>query len=65
MDMLRLLRADCLKIKRTPFLLTHLVVPIVISALFLAYYSYSPWDFKGKVMAYFQGLHVAYPLLLD
>jgi len=64
MDMLRLLRADCLKIKRTPFLLTHLVVPIAISVLFLAYYSYSPWDFKGKVMAYFQGIACGLPIII-
>ena len=56
MDMLRLLKAECLKTKRTKLLLTHLLVPIAISGLFLAYYSYSPWDSHGKITAYFQGL---------
>lgn len=35
MDMLRLLKAECLKTKRTKLLLTHLLVPIAISGLFL------------------------------
>ena len=34
MDMLRLLKAECLKTKRTKLLLTHLLVPIAISGLF-------------------------------
>ncbi|WP_230874899.1 lantibiotic immunity ABC transporter MutG family permease subunit [Lysinibacillus cavernae] len=62
--MLRLLRVECLKIKRTPFLFTHLLVPIAISGLFLAYYSYSPWDFQGKVTAYFQGLACGLPIII-
>ncbi|WDV07887.1 lantibiotic immunity ABC transporter MutG family permease subunit [Lysinibacillus irui] len=64
MVMLRLLRAECLKTKRTPFLLTHLLVPLIISGIFLAYYTYSPWDFQGKVTAYFQGLACGLPIII-
>ncbi|MFE3577313.1 lantibiotic immunity ABC transporter MutG family permease subunit [Lysinibacillus sp. NPDC059133] len=64
MVMLRLLRAEFLKIKRTPFLLIHLLIPIIISGLFLAYYSYSPWDFNGKVSAYFQALACGFPTII-
>ena len=64
MDMLRLLKAECLKTKRTKLLLTHLLVPIAISGLFLAYYSYSPWDFHGKITAYFQGLACGLPIII-
>ncbi len=64
MDMLRLLRVECLKTKRTPFLLTHILVPLAISGLFLAYYSYSPWDFQGKVTAYFQGVACGLPIII-
>ncbi|MGE7997365.1 lantibiotic immunity ABC transporter MutG family permease subunit [Lysinibacillus sp. NPDC093190] len=64
MVMLRLLRAEFLKIKRTPFLLIHLLVPIIISGLFLAYYSYSPWNFDWKVSAYFQALSCGFPIII-
>lgn len=64
MDMLRLLKAECLKTKRTKLLLTHLLVPIAISGLFLAYYSYSPWDSHGKITAYFQGLACGLPMII-
>ncbi|MGE7093375.1 lantibiotic immunity ABC transporter MutG family permease subunit [Lysinibacillus sp. NPDC048646] len=60
----RLLRAEFLKSKRTPFLLMHLLVPIIISGLFLAYYSYSPWDFNGKVTAYYQALACGLPIII-
>ncbi|KOS62742.1 lantibiotic immunity ABC transporter MutG family permease subunit [Lysinibacillus agricola] len=64
MVMLRLLRAEFLKTKRTPFLLIHLFVPIIISGLFLAYYTYSPWDFNGKVSTYFQALACGFPIII-
>ncbi|EON72946.1 lantibiotic immunity ABC transporter MutG family permease subunit [Lysinibacillus sphaericus] len=60
----RLLRAEFLKTKRTPFFVMHLLVPIIISGLFLAYYSYSPWDFDGKVAAYYQGLACGFPIII-
>ena len=64
MVMLRLLRAEFLKTKRTPFLLTHLIVPIIISGIFLAYYTYSPWGFNDRVMAYLQGVACGFPIII-
>lgn len=64
MVFIRLLRAELLKTKRTPFLLIHLLVPIIISSLFLAYYSYSPWIFDWKVSAYFQTLSCGFPIII-
>lgn len=64
MVMLRLLRAEFLKIKRTPFLRIHLLVPIIISGLFLAYYSYSPWNFAWKISGYFQALSCGFPIII-
>lgn len=64
MVMLRLLRAEFLKVKRTPFLLTHLLVPIIFSGLFLAYYSYSPWNFEWKISGYFQALSCGFPIII-
>lgn len=62
--MLRLLRAEFLKTKRTPFLFTHLIVPIIISGIFLAYYTYSPWDFNDRVSAYLQGVTCGFPFII-
>ncbi|MDM5232316.1 lantibiotic immunity ABC transporter MutG family permease subunit [Lysinibacillus pakistanensis] len=64
MVMLRLLRAEFVKVKRTPFLLTHFLVPIIISGLFLAYYSYSPWNFDWKISGYFQALSCGFPIII-
>ncbi|MGE7917207.1 lantibiotic immunity ABC transporter MutG family permease subunit [Lysinibacillus xylanilyticus] len=64
MVMLRLLRAELLKTKRTPFLFTHLIVPIIISGMFLAYYTYSPWDFNDRVTAYLQAVACGFPLII-
>lgn len=61
---LRLLRADLLKTKRTPFVLLHLLVPLIAAGLFLAYYSYSPWSNMDKVLVYFQVLGCAFPTLI-
>lgn len=62
--MLRLLRAEFLKTKRTPFFLIHLLVPIVTSGLIIAYYSYSPWNFYDKVSVYFQVLSCGFPIII-
>ncbi len=64
MAMLRLLRAELLKTKRTPFLLTHLIVPIIISGIFLAYYTYSPWGFNDRVTAYLQAVACGFPIII-
>lgn len=65
MVMLRLLRAEFLKTKRTPFLLIHLLVPVILSGLFLAYYSYSPWNFNDKISVYFQTLVCGFPIIIS
>lgn len=63
-SLLGLLRADLLKTRRTPFLLLHLLAPLLAAAVFLAYYSYSPWSATDKVQAYFQVLGCAFPTLI-
>ncbi|WP_150272857.1 lantibiotic immunity ABC transporter MutG family permease subunit [Paenibacillus tepidiphilus] len=63
-SLLGLLRADLLKTRRTPFLLLHLLAPLLAAAVFLAYYSYSPWSAADKVQAYLQVLGCALPTLI-
>ncbi|QOS81897.1 lantibiotic immunity ABC transporter MutG family permease subunit [Paenibacillus sp. JNUCC31] len=59
-----LLRADLLKSRHTPFLLIHLLAPLVGVSVFLAYYSYSPWSVNDKVLAFMQSLGCAFPILI-
>lgn len=59
-----LLRADLLKMQRTPFLLIHLLTPLIGAGLFLAYYSISAASEAGKVMAFMQAIACAYPTVI-
>lgn len=59
-----LLRADLLKSRHTPFLLIHLLVPLIGVGVFLAYYSYSPWSATDKALAFMQSLGCAFPTLI-
>ncbi|UQZ35300.1 lantibiotic immunity ABC transporter MutG family permease subunit [Paenibacillus sp. PK3_47] len=60
----KLLSADLLKTRRTPFLLIHLLAPLTAAGLFLAYYSYSPWSSSSKILAFLQVLACALPTLI-
>lgn len=62
--LLGLLRADLLKTRHTPFLLIHLLAPLTGAAVFLAYYSYSPWSASDKALAFMQSLGCALPALI-
>ncbi|WP_342563603.1 lantibiotic immunity ABC transporter MutG family permease subunit [Paenibacillus sp. FSL R7-0345] len=63
-SLLWLFKADLLKNRRTPFLLLHILAPLSAAAIFLAYYSYSPWSDTDKVQAYLQALGCALPTLI-
>ncbi|SEU09577.1 lantibiotic immunity ABC transporter MutG family permease subunit [Paenibacillus sp. NFR01] len=63
-SILGLFRADLLKTRRTPFLLLHLLAPLIAATVFLAYYAYSPWSATDKVQAYLQVLGCALPTLI-
>lgn len=36
--------ADLLKMKRLPVTLAHILIPVIISGIFLSYYSLSAWS---------------------
>lgn len=63
-SLLGLLRADLLKSRHTPFLLIHLLAPLIGVGVFLAYYSYSPWSANDKALAFIQSLGCAFPTLI-
>ncbi|GAA0179981.1 lantibiotic immunity ABC transporter MutG family permease subunit [Clostridium sediminicola] len=60
----RCLKADFYKIKHTPILIIHLIIPLIGSLLFLAYYSFSKWNTVIKITSYFEVLAIAFPLLI-
>lgn len=60
----RFMRADFQKIRHTPMLWIHIVVPILTVTLFLSYYSFSTASVSGKVGGYMEVLSIAFPLLI-
>lgn len=63
MQLLRLLRADLQKLRRTPLLWMHLALPLLGAALCYFYCRTSPLDPLQKVSLYLQLLAIAFPLL--
>ncbi|WP_340026455.1 lantibiotic immunity ABC transporter MutG family permease subunit [Paenibacillus sp. FSL K6-1096] len=59
-----LLKADLLKMRRTPFLLIHLLTPLIGAALFMAYYTISSAGEGVKVMAFLQSVACAFPTVI-
>lgn len=62
----RFIRADFQKIRHTSVVWIHIIVPICISALFVAYYSFSSAtvDNVSKVGLYIQVLAIGFPLII-
>ena len=53
----RCLRADFYKMKRSSVIIAHIIIPIVVSAVFLAYYAISGWNETDKITAF--GIFIA------
>lgn len=62
--LIRCLRIDMLKMKRLPIIYAHIVIPILISAVFLAYYKICGWNEYEKVSAFYQALGIGFPVLI-
>ena len=60
----RCLRADFYKMKRSPITIAHIVIPIVVSTVFLAYYATSGWNEADKISAFFEALGFGFPVLI-
>ena len=58
----RCLRADFYKMKRSSVIIAHIIIPIVVSAVFLAYYAISGWNETDKIIAFMRllDLHFLY-----
>ena len=60
----RNLQADLLKMKGLPITLAHILIPIITSGLFLAYYSFSVWSENTKIIAFYQAVGAGFPVLI-
>ncbi|MDY6047033.1 MAG: hypothetical protein SPI87_08460 [Anaerobutyricum sp.] len=60
----RNLHADLLKMKGLPITFAHIIIPVITSGLFLAYYSFSPWNASTKIMAFYQAMGAGFPVLI-
>lgn len=61
----RYLHMEWVKTKHLRFSNIHLLIPIIMALIFIAYYSYSPWDCTVKVEMYFQLLGIGSPILIS
>lgn len=58
------LYADLLKMKGLSLTLAHILIPIIISGLFLIYYSFSAWNESTKIIAFYQAVGTGFPVLI-
>lgn len=58
------LHADFLKMKGTPVILAHILIPLLTSGLFLSYYSFSAWNDTTKIIAFYQAVGAGFPVLI-
>ena len=61
--LLRLMRSELLRMRRTALLAVHLIVPGAGAAVFLWYFSISGWDSTAKAQAYLQVVACVWPFL--
>ncbi|NLJ61516.1 MAG: lantibiotic immunity ABC transporter MutG family permease subunit [Firmicutes bacterium] len=62
--LLRTCEANIIKMKRTPLIWVHVLVPVIGSGLFLSYYPFSQWDEITKVSGFLQTVAVAFPFMI-
>ena len=56
--------ADLWKMKGTSVILAHILIPVIISMVFLLYYVFSPWNISTKVTAFYQAIGAGFPALI-
>ncbi|WP_429959279.1 lantibiotic immunity ABC transporter MutG family permease subunit [Enterococcus sp. AZ196] len=59
----RILQADILKVKRTPFLLLHLIIPLLGIVIFFSYQQWTNHQANRLTINFFQILALIYPIL--
>lgn len=64
MKILRLMKADFIKMKHTSFYWIHICLPVIGIVMFLGYYSFVPFGSVGKVNGYLEALSLVFPVLI-
>lgn len=65
MSLIRLIRAEFLKMKNTSFYIIHIFIPLIGALLFFLYYANSKIKVDLKIQLYMQVLSIAFPLLIS
>nr|UWI49925.1 lantibiotic immunity ABC transporter MutG family permease subunit [Clostridioides difficile] len=65
MTIIREFFSNFTKIKRTPIILLHLLVPIVVTTLFLVYYAFAGYHIIHDVRLFFVILQICYPIFVS
>lgn len=60
----RCLRADFYKMKRSSVIIAHIIIPIVVSAVFSCLLCVSGWNETDKITAFYETLGSAFPVLI-
>ena len=60
--LIRCIRSDFQKFRHTSMLWIHILIPLTVSALFIGYYSVSPWNTATKISGYFEMIGVSLPV---
>lgn len=61
---LRMVKADFIKMKNSPFYWIHVCMPIIGIVMFLWYYSFSRWNVLSKIEGYVQAVSIVFPILI-
>ena len=62
MTVIREFISDFTKIRRTPVILLHLILPVVITSVFLVYYKYAGYHIIPDVRLFFIILQICFPV---
>lgn len=65
MTIMREFFSNFTKIKRTPIILLHLLLPIVVTTLFLVYYAFAGYHIFPDVRLFFVILQICYPIFVS
>lgn len=63
-QLIKILKSELYKLVHSSLIYIHLVVPVLGIAVFLTYYTFSPWDETEKITAYLQAVAIVFPLLI-
>lgn len=64
MDLIRLMRADLLKVKNTSYYYIHALVPVVVATMLVIYYGTKPNDGVGSAIGFLETISMGFPLII-